>query len=283
MPLVNFNDHVMCSEYATADKVIFKHIFIEAGSVTYRRYIDESLIVIVIKGMLELSYGDIEKQCVGDGMMFLVSKNFDLHINSLEDTEILLCAFSVNLNICPKISLRQLMRYVPEGANYKLYCLPVDSRIRKYAELLCDTIDDGLECINYHRIKRDELIIYLNVGYSNKELASFFYPVLSYDMDFKDFVLTHYKEIHDVKEFAMKANMSLSTFNRNFKNAFNDTAQKWLLARKSENIIEDIVMTDMTFYEISEKYNFSSPSYFVTFCKRLFKLTPNELRKNRRK
>lgn len=283
MPLVNFNDHVMCSEYATADKVIFKHIFIEAGSVTYRRYIDESLIVIVIKGMLELSYGDIEKQCVGDGMMFLVSKNFDLHINSLEDTEILLCAFSVNLNICPKISLRQLMRYVPEGADYKLYCLPVDSRIRKYAELLCDTIDDGLECINYHRIKRDELIIYLNVGYSNKELASFFYPVLSYDMDFKDFVLTHYKEIHDVKEFAMKANMSLSTFNRNFKNAFNDTAQKWLLARKSENIIEDIVMTDMTFYEISEKYNFSSPSYFVTFCKRLFKLTPNELRKNRRK
>lgn len=283
MPLVNFNDHVMCSEYATADKVIFKHIFIEAGSVTYRRYIDESLIVIVIKGMLELSYGDIEKQCVGDGMMFLASKNFDLHINSLEDTEILLCAFSVNLNICPKISLRQLMRYVPEGAGYKLYCLPVDSRIRKYAELLCDTIDDGLECINYHRIKRDELFIYLNVGYSNKELASFFYPVLSYDMDFKDFVLTHYKEIHDVKEFAMKANMSLSTFNRNFKNAFNDTAQKWLLARKSENIIEDIVMTDMTFYEISEKYNFSSPSYFVTFCKRLFKLTPNELRKNRRK
>ena len=142
--------------------------------------------------------------------------------------------------------------------------------------LLCKFTSD---IKHYHQIKREELFMYLRAGYTKEELAMFFSPVLGKNLDFKDFVLTHYKQIFDVREFAQKANMSQSTFNRRFKESFNDTALKWLLARKSESILNDIVKSDLTFAEISEKYRFSSPSYFVTFCKKHYGKTAAVLRR----
>lgn len=79
--------------------------------------------------------------------------------------------------------------------------------------------------MHYHQIKRDELFLYLRAGYTKEELAQFFYPILGRDLDFKDFILTNSRKIFDVKDFATQANMSLSTFNRRFKETFNDTAK----------------------------------------------------------
>lgn len=107
----------------------------------------------------------------------------------------------------------------------------------------------------------------------------FFYPILGKDMEFKDFILMNSRTLFDVKEFAVRANMSLSTFNRRFKETFNDTAKNWLLLRKQEFVEHDITLSNLTFNEIAEKYSFSSTSYLVTFCKKYFGKTPNELRK----
>lgn len=77
------------------------------------------------------------------------------------------------------------------------------------------------------------------------------------------------RTLFDVKEFAVQANMSLSTFNRRFKETFNDTAKNWLLLRKQEFVKHDITLSNLTFNEIAEKYSFSSTSYLVTFCKNI--------------
>lgn len=177
-------------------------------------------------------------------------------------------------------SLKQLDKYVPENQEKRFYSLSFDERIESFVNLIVMALSDGLSCTHYHQIKREELFMYLRAGYTREELAMFFSPIIGTNIDFKDFVLTHYKQIYDVKEFAEKANMSQSTFNRRFKETFNDTALHWLLARKSESILNDIVKSDLSFAEISEKYRFSSPSYFVAFCKKHYGKTAAELRKN---
>lgn len=149
-------------------------------------------------------------------------------------------------------SLKQLEKFLPENLDNRMFCLPFDDRIRAFVNLTVMSLSAGLNCIHYHQIKREELFMYLRAGYTKEELAMFFSPVIGKDLDFKDFVLSHYKQIFDVKEFAEKANMSQSTFNRRFKESFNDTALQWLLARKSESILNDIVKSDLTFAEISE-------------------------------
>lgn len=51
-------------------------------------------------------------------------------------------------------------------------------------------------------------------------------------MNFKDFVLANYKQVKDVKDFAEKAHLSLSTFNRRFRENFNASAHQWLVSKR---------------------------------------------------
>lgn len=277
------NENYICDEFAGNEKTVFRHLVLYEGKTFKRKFLHETLIVFVMKGMIELKNIYAEKQYISDGMIFLLPKNFDLWFSVVEKAEILLCAYTPDVNLCSKFSIKQLIKNVRPDDNDKINCLLMDNRIRRFVEMLFDSLEDGITCRHYHLIKREEFLIYLMVGYRKEELALFFRPLLSVDIDFKDFVLTHYKDVKDVKDFARKANMSLSTFNRNFKLSFNETAQRWLMAKKAESVMEDILMTNMTFYEISEKHHFSSSAYFVTFCRRNFNAAPNDIRKQEKK
>lgn len=136
----------------------------------------------------------------------------------------------------------------------------------------------GVNEANFHKLKREELFLYMRTFYSRKKLAFFFYPVLGCEVDFKDFVLTNYRSMKDVRQFAEAANMTLSTFNRHFKETFGDSAYQWMKANKAEMVRNSIVTTDANFTEIAHEYSFSSSAHLTSFCKKTFGQTPTELR-----
>lgn len=280
MTLHYVNEHLGCSNYATDETSLFILRDVEPGETIMRNYLDFTLLVFLYSGDVEIDYGVGGKFHLKAGNIFLLPKNLEIKVTSSGDVgRALMCKFTCDIKMCSMYSLKQLEKFLPENLDNRLFCLPFDDRIRAFVNLTVMSLSAGLNCTHYHKIKREELFMYLRAGYTKEELAMFFSPVIGKDLDFKDFVLSHYKQIFDVKEFAEKANMSQSTFNRRFKESFNDTALKWLLARKSESILNDIVKSNLTFAEISEKYRFSSPSYFVTFCKKHYGKTAAELRR----
>lgn len=280
MTLHYVSEHLGCSVYATKETSLFFLRDIPAGETVIRNFLDFTLLVFLYEGEVEINYGIDGKFYLKAGNVFLLPKNLEIKITAGESAaKALLCKFNTDIKMCSMYSLKQLEKYVPENQEKRIYCLSFDERIKVFVNLIVMSLSDGLSCTHYHQIKREELFMYLRAGYTREELAMFFSPILSMNIDFKDFVLTHYKQIYDVKEFAERANMSQSTFNRRFKETFNDTALKWLLARKSESVLNDIVKSDLSFAEISEKYRFSSPSYFVAFCKKYYGKTAAELRK----
>ena len=280
MTLHYVNEHLGCSNYATDETSLFFLREIKPGETIVRNYLDFTLLVFLYRGDVEITYGIDSKLHLKGGNVFLLPKNLEIKVTSSDGgASALMCKFTCDIKMCSMYSLKQLEKFLPENLDNRMFCLPFDDRIRAFVNLTVMSLPAGLNCTHYHQIKREELFMYLRAGYTKEELAMFFSPILGKDLDFKDFVLTHYKQIFDVREFAQKANMSQSTFNRRFKESFNDTALKWLLARKSESILNDIVKSDLTFAEISEKYRFSSPSYFVTFCKKHYGKTAAKLRK----
>lgn len=282
MTLHYVSEHLGCGVYATKETSLFFLRDISAGETVTRNYLDYTLLVFLYDGEVEITYGIDGKLDLKAGNVFLLPKNLEINITAgKSDAKALLCKFNTDIKMCSMYSLKQLEKYIPENNEKRIYCLPFDERIDSFVNLVVMSLSDGLSCTHYHQIKREELFMYFRAGYTREELAMFFSPIIGMNIDFKDFVLTHYKQIYDVKEFAEKANMSQSTFNRRFKETFNDTALKWLLARKSESILSDIVKSDLTLSEISEKYRFSSPSYFVVFCKKHYGKTAAELRKER--
>lgn len=283
MTLLYKPEHLSCLSYSTESSRIFHVLQLEKGQSYTRRYPDSTFLVFLISGHITIDYCIDRHLNPEPETMFLLPRNFPIEYTALEDSIVLLCTFSTDLKLCSRYDIRQLSSHLPEEAPDNLYTLPLDKRIRAFATLLTEALLEGLGCIHFHQQKRDELLLYLRAGYSKEELARFFYPILGNNIDFKEFVLTHYQQAADVKQLAFQAHMSLSTFNRRFKATFHETARDWLLARKSERLLRDIVMTDLPFAELAAKYQFSSAAYLTAFCKKNLGGTPFELREKGKK
>lgn len=283
MKLLYGNEHLTCGNYSGTDVVpLFQVKSVKKGEKLRRRDLDETLIVLLVKGRIMLDSGTSMHHEVTEGSMFLLPKMFDVRGEVEEDSLYVTCLFSIDMRLCNRFSLEHLKHFcVPGKMAYDFALLPFTDVLARFVCLLVDCLKAGLGCIHFHRLKREELFLYFRAFYSNEQLAAFFYPIIGADIDFKDFVISHYREVKDVKEFAGRVNMSVSTFNRRFRQEFGMSAHKWLVRRKSESVLNDILMSNLTFAEISLKYNFSSPSYLVSFCRRMYGKAPNELRARR--
>ena len=279
MTLLCKNEHISCTNYAEEFNKVFTLMEIPEGHTVERRFLNTTFLVILLQGDIEIRY-EIDKYFTPQlGYMFLLPKNKQITTFARKATTLLLCSFTNDLKLYSRFSIQQLSHFISESTCQNPYCLKLDIRLQSFFSLLVDCLKEGLGCIHYHQIKRDELFLYLRAGYTKEELALFFYPVLGQNLEFKDFVLMNIRKIFDVKNFALQANMSQSTFNRRFKETFNETAKNWLLLRKQEFVKRDVALSNLSFSEIAEKYKFSSTSYLDTFCKKYFGKTPKEIRK----
>ena len=126
--------------------------------------------------------------------------------------------------------------------------------------------------------QRQELFLLLRAYYTNEELASFFFPLLGENLDFKNWIRMNYQLFLPIKDFAAMANMSVDTFKRTFKKEFGMPIHKWLTEQKAHLVCRDIMLGKHTLAEIADRYRFSSQAYLCTFCKTHLGKTPQELR-----
>lgn len=277
MSILYLEEHTSCSNYRDP---VFVVVEIKKGEVLERECMSTSVLVFVRAGSLAVACSGFPEKTIEAGSFFLLPKGSSVRGVANTPSRIMTCIFSNDLKLCSRYALEHLFKEVRPGYEYSFHALPAIPLIEDFLKMLEYCLAQGLGCRHYHLLKRDELFLYLRGCYRREELAHFFYPIIGKDMDFKDFVLANYTRVKDVKNFAERANLSVSTFNRRFKETFHEPAYKWLLAHRSEEILKDILMTKNSFSDIADKYEFSSQAYLVSFCKKNFGKTPSELRKD---
>ena len=111
-------------------------------------------------------------------------------------------------------------------------------------------------------------------------MINFFSPILNKTVNFKDFVIANYQKVKTVEDLSVLFGCSLRSFNRKFKEHFDDSPYNWILKQRAKHIKAQLLTPDIEFSEIIKEFKFSSASHFSTYCKKQFGITPREIRKS---
>ena len=95
-------------------------------------------------------------------------------------------------------------------------------------------------------------------------------------------LLQIYPQVETAQELIDRLNMSPSAFKRKFRETFGISARQWLIRKKEQKLIRDILMTNISIAELAEKYKFTA-NYMTTFCRKRFGKSPTELRLEHKK
>lgn len=249
-----------------------------------RFYSEEmSMLVFVLSGNVTLTISNIcENKRIEKNNLFLLPLGGEGYIKILSNnTKLLVYRFNTNTFYCVRHFLIQL-GHPNENALQNIHVLPINDPLQDYLNSLQRLLKSKKYCSHYYDLIVEEIIIYLNGFYPSNELSLLFGPILGHDSEFKSFVYANYRKANNVKELAEMKNMTLVTFNRYFVRAFGISASNWIRERRKDEILRDIMLTDLSFTELAFKYNFSSSAYFTIFCKNNWGKTPSEIRFNQK-
>ena len=98
-----------------------------------------------------------------------------------------------------------------------------------------------------------------------------------------NFVMENYKKVNSVKEFADLYYVSERSFSRKFHSCFGESPYKWMQKKRAEQMLEMICDPELSFQEISGRLGFSSPSHFTAYCRRMYGMSPTQLREKNKK
>lgn len=239
--------------------------------------IDATSIFLLRKGELLLTFSRIDQKLT-KGQIVLIPPGFKLNMKVLKSIHLVVCRLESNLQLYQNFGLDYLLS-VSEEADDKLYPLSMNEYFDKYLSSLEDYISSDLPFIFFSELKKKELLLLLQVNYTNEELSGFFLPVLSKDISFKETVLKEYLNVDTVKELAEKLNYSLSGFKKKFEQSFGQTAYSWIQEQKANDVFKELTENRKTIKEIVFQYKFSSQPRFYEFCKRHYGKTPKEIQK----
>lgn len=274
-------EHQACRYYGDFHPYIFRSAVLKKGDKFHDGLSRKSFIVFLLSGVMKVScsYGSGE---MSSGEMKHICKSCQYVFSAVEDCELMICETSSSLNLCSQFTLENLNEEQLKEQEVKDYVsLKISNHLWDMLVAYRTIYNDGLKCLHYQKLKRDELFLYLRAYYTKHDLALFFREFLGESHSFKHYVLMNVDECGTLDELIANSNMSRSTFVRHFREVFKEAPSKWMLRRKMENIIRDIRFTSVPFAELSEKFKFSSPAYFTTFCKKNFGKTPQQLRDER--
>lgn len=273
-------EHRGCRFYGDFLPFVFRTVRLEKGSVLVPGH-EDSYIIFVLEGDLQVSYFQ-KTGVLSSGDMKHIAHPLDCEVTAITDSELVLCETSSELSLCNQFSLDHLNEENLNDSEISQYMsLPMHQRLYEMLQHFREVFNSGLKCIHYQNLKRDEAFLYFRAYYSKHDMALFFHEYLEFTHGFKHYVLSNADHCTTLDELVQGSNMSRSTFLRHFHEEFNESPSKWLLRRKLDNIIRDIKFTTISFSELSEKYKFSSPAYFATFCRKNFGKTPHQLREEK--
>lgn len=269
------NERAYCDSCATEEESLICFYTISGGG-QQDVSAEEHAILFIKEGSVDIEWRDVLHKGFREGMLLLVPSGSVLCLFPERDTVVMSCRFPRDFRFCELFHLE----YQEEKRQAdKLTTLEAHDLFTRFVENIEYGMGLGIHCRRYTEMKMSEMLYMFQFLYNEEELYSFFSPVLSRDLEFKQFVLENWDQVDSIEELAGKANYHRDTFTRKFQRVMGETPRQWMKKKRAELIIRELRFGSKPLKEIAEMFKFSSPAAFSTFCKKEFNDTPARIRR----
>jgi AraC-like DNA-binding protein/quercetin dioxygenase-like cupin family protein len=274
-------EHLTCQNYLTNIDHGFRYREYAAGSEVARESARTNVLMFVVSGELEANVLLFPAKHIHAGEMFLIPLNAFFNYKAVTDTVAIALLFDKWEFTCEKAPLTDLSDYA-EAKQPGIYVERIVEPLDEFLGLLTTYLRNGVNCLQLHRMKINELFLLLRHFYTKESLAALFYPIIGDKMDFRMMCIRNVDKVKNINEMVALSGMSRTSFYNCFRAEFGNISPKeWL-----NNYLKQRILIAATAHDISTKtlmysVGFSSESNFTQYCKRYFGMPPSDIIKQR--
>lgn len=274
MKLLYLKEHLSCVNYQVTYNTGFVSYKLQKGENSSIDNESSFCVIFLLSGELSVDYGN-NHISLAENEMVIIPQHISNKIKALTDSQLLLLFWNKDIRACSKQFVEALFASVKDTGNH---VLPIRQPLLEVLESVRTYLASKLQCKHMHSLKQQEVLLILRGVYTKDELINFFLLVSGSWNSFEEFVINNYKKVNTVKEFAELYCTTERSFSRKFKLCFNESPYHWMQKKKAELIREKISEVEISFQDIAMDFNFKSQAHFSSYCKRMFGLTPSQLR-----
>ncbi|MDR2912283.1 MAG: AraC family transcriptional regulator [Alistipes sp.] len=275
--LQNVQTHTRCYCYDNKAEVVkFQELSAHDEPLAVATVAQE--IIFVIKGSVHvhLRDGNMSRDLLKDEFIFMPI-GCNVTYTALEDSTLIFFRVSGDVPQCHVFNMERIVQHVDKKYD-GIYALSIGKRVRSFLDDFIETYTDGLRCSQFLHLQVSRLLYLIHAYHPLEECTKFFSLIISPDINFSEFVRLNHRKYPSVAEFAAAMNMSNQQFSNQFRRVFGMTPINWMRGEQAKRIYHDICRSDLSFKEISLKYNFSAQANFTRFCHKFFGSSPGDIR-----
>jgi len=259
------------------DTPSIEYIQYETGQ-TKEETLNLTEIVLITEGQFLISYDHFLEHKIGERKIILLPPGSHFTVRAETHACVFIFRMKEAIRLCERYGVNKIpIEKTP--SDRKLNCLDMKPMIISFISFLTDNMKGGLCYEEYLRLKAEELLYLIRSYYTAGELRDFFLPLLSTNVQFHQFVLSYYRKVKTVKEFATLNNCSVSNFDKKFRETFGTSAYQWMQQKKIDLLYHEINATSKPLREIASEQKFLSLPQFNDYCKKHFGYPPGKMRK----
>ena len=241
-------------------------------------------VVFVLKGQVEISCKLYDNKTVKEGNMTFLSKGGFLQITAVGKNASLLFFGFNEVTIRTSESLMDFFQIHGNQKQYIHNTLPIKASMKSIVDLIVSEVRKGkIKNAEICQAWNVELFITFITYYTKTQVTEFFRPLVSTEINFRDFIENNYVEVEgNVEKLIQYSGMTEKPFMKAFKKEFGTTPKTWMTQRFKHDIehycsrpnatttfvASKLRITDVRLCQLTRKYYNCTPKELIEKSKR---------------
>lgn len=251
----------------------------KAGEIMKLNNKTASHFIFVLSGGITISFNQYKNRPVLENEMFFLFKNNHFKWKASADTTLLLSGYNTATFPCTSAKAGVLYN-VKANIQFKCCGMVMKDEVRIIVNQMKYYLESGINCHHMYLLKYKELYLIFKHYYTHEEIVQVFYLSLKNDPFFSDQVLENYQKVKTVKELANLLGYGIKTFEKLFKENFDDSPYQWMQKRKALHILQKLMNPGISLKQIMYDFKFTTSSHFNFYCKQHLGASPTQIRSN---